>query len=651
MSAVRYNTLKTYNLHSCLLVLFCFGMSVASLSQTDTTAVDSSDTNKFFDATNVKVEYFSGDRYHEFIAVDTSLNSFQKFNPARKGIFQHTFLTNLGAAYQQKFFDFERTPGFDPGRDQFSIYLYDIDSLPYYRANAPFTDLYYVIGTNSEQLFHVRHTQNFGPQLNVALDLEKMTSEGFYISDKKSFTNFAFTTWYESKNKLYHVQGAFLYGNIRNTENGGVNSDSLFTVNNTQFGTDVFRTEANTNWKNLQGRIAQSYAFAKKKEYNIDDSTVAHYYAPYFEIQHSFSACAFDYLFEDPSSDTAYYGFIYADSDTLRDSSVVRGFSNKVSIGNPSFKMIDHDSAVSNKFRWNIFVLQQYHQFTDQVTTIFYHNLIAGAHLKHNFLSDSMFHYDLEVQYDISRKTYKAQGEIAFVSTNLNPSAGFIIAQLEPTVMQDHYYGFNSRWENNFSNIEWKKYYLQLSYPTWGTSVSVIYNDFKKYVFGDQGLQLSANDVSLFQIIAEQNFLVRNFHFRNRIGFQFSDKENILKIPAVISNHSFYYEKNLFNSALQMQAGMDIFYNSSYELYNYDIVTGIFYLQQYTFAGDEPANVFSGFYPTIDVFANFDIRTFRFFLKLENAAQGLLYDGYYEAVNYPMQNRSFKLGISWYLFY
>ncbi|MFN0274925.1 MAG: putative porin, partial [Chitinophagales bacterium] len=143
------------------------------------------------------------------------------------------------------------------------------------------------------------------------------------------------------------------------------------------------------------------------------------------------------------------------------------------------------------------------------------------------------------------------------------------------------------------------------------------------------------------QVVLEKNFQLGDFILRNRIGFQNLDT-SIFYLPAFMGNHSWYFEKNLFKSALQLRTGIDVFYTSASKLYQYDIITGMF-----ATGGNET----SEFYPWLDVFASFDIRTFRMFLKLENATQGLLGDGYYEAENYPMQSRSFKLGVNWMLYY
>jgi outer membrane receptor protein involved in Fe transport len=66
--------------------------------------------------------------------------------------------------------------------------------------------------------------------------------------------------------------------------------------------------------------------------------------------------------------------------------------------------------------------------------------------------------------------------------------------------------------------------------------------------------------------------------------------------------------------------------------------TGQFYLQDEKEIGN---------YAYVDVFANFRIKTFRLFLKLEHLNAGFTERVYYTVPHYPMPGRTFKFGISW----
>lgn len=638
----------------CIAIFFCIAAicyAQVLTAQTedvpaDTSATDSVDTHHYHDyGKTAVVEYFTGSAFGEFHAIDTSLQDFEKFNPARLD-FQDTYLTNAGSAIQQKYFIYDRITGFDKGRDQFEKYRYDIDSLWYYRTNTPFTDLFYVTGSHAEQLLRVKHAQNFGPRFNIALDYEKMKSDGFYTNDLKSHENLALTSWYETKNKVYHVQGAFLYNNIKNNENGGLTSDIIFQEQGQFPLASVYRSSAITRWKSFRGQVTQTLSLAVKKEYNVNDTLTAEYAAPYLEIRHTFGLGDEDYMFQDPFYDSSYYGLLYDYMDTLRDVSDLDGFYNRLSVGNPLYNTISVDSVTRRNFIWNIFIEQQQHDLSDQSGHNYYHNLIAGADV-HHIIPGTIFEYSGNASVDILRATYYVNGRIIANNSYFAPFFSYTRSELEPTVIQEHYYGFNNRWENNFEHIKMHTLYAGAISEKGVASLALKYYRFANYIYSisdtTAGIIPAQSDdpVNILQLVLEKNFNLGKFHLENKIALQ-KTAQDIISIPEIIAAHNWYFETYLFKSALKMRTGIDVFYNSAYNLYNYDIVTGLFGLQTVTT---------SSFYPYADVYAAFDIRTFRFFLKLENTGQGIYYDGYYEAVHYPMQNRSFKLGVSWNLFY
>ncbi|MEZ5015248.1 MAG: putative porin [Chitinophagales bacterium] len=135
-----------------------------------------------------------------------------------------------------------------------------------------------------------------------------------------------------------------------------------------------------------------------------------------------------------------------------------------------------------------------------------------------------------------------------------------------------------------------------------------------------------------------------DIYLRTAVGAQ--SVSGPVDLPVFLANVSWYYRKAVFGRALILQTGIDAWYCSNYDPFIYNIVNGQFNVGHYA-DWDYPFT----YAPVLDVYASFDVRTLRFFAKLENAAQGLYQKGYYEAPFYPCQPRSFKLGFNWMLFY
>lgn len=632
-----------------LLSGYCLLFSPATLfAQADTTLVDSAITSVTFDNSRARVEFFKGSNIGNFNKLDTTIDDFQKFNPARNQIFDHAYLGNLGSPYYPRWFEFERKLGFDYGRHERDLYLFDIDELKYFRNNVPYTDLYYVTGSNAEQLFHVTHARNIGKDINISLDFEKIASEGYYQHMRNDYTNVALTGWYKTPKGKYSVYAAGIRSLNKNDENGGINNDTIFDYPNPDLAAP-FRNEAFTEWNNWQGQIMQQYQLGKSITYAVNDSTNATYFAPAVALTHTFGLHNYYYLFEDAELDQSFYGYIFVNADTLRDEADVDGFYNRFSVGNVKYKTVAKDSTVQTRFNWEAFALQQYHELSDQSGEIKYNNYIAGVNIAGRYLFDSLLNFKINGEYDLVKNDYEASASIKFPTLNFHPVISLLNARYSPTAMQTHYYGFNNRWDIDHGQIRYSQIDLSISNKEFGTRLHFSYERSKNFILTSfnllGGYYPQHIDIAIGKILLRQNFKLGNFHLNNTIGLQHSMDAEI-DLPKILANISWYYQNHLFKSALFFQTGINVWYNSDYDLQGYDFVNGnwIYYA-----SFDDPT--IQNFQPVVDVFANFDIQTFRFFIKMDNVAQGLFNKGYFEAPYYPMQPRGFKLGIDWFLFY
>ncbi len=628
------------------MMLLCSGYGYSQA--VDTTNIDSLLTGNLFNYHAAKVEFFTGSNWEEYSAIDTSLNYIQRYNPARKLNFENAYLGNLGAPYYSKYFTFERTLGFDYGRHERDAYLMDINEVKYYRCNVPFTDLYYMAGGQGEQLFHVTHTRNFGKDFNIAIDFNKIVSEGYFQYMKTDYSDVTLSGWYKSKNARHSLFFAGIRSNMKQQENGGIANDTVFEIEDPASALPL-RDQALTNWDNWQGQIQQQLLFGKQVSYQIDDTTAATYFAPRFALKHTIGYHKYYFQFEDPSFDRTYYNEIEIDTDTLRDRTEVAGFYNRLSFGNSTFRNVSKDSIIKNPVLWEIYGLQQYHELSDQSGKIQFNNLIAGFNFNARYLLDSALTFRLNGAYDLEEGTYEAKASLRFIRLSLSPEIFASYCSYNQTVIQEHYSGFDYTWDNDFDMMQYlklgakisafqSKFDLVFTYETITNFVQFEPSSFDGEIFP------SATDESIFKVYLAKDFTLGNFHFNNRAGIQLND--GALEVPMLIASGSWYYENHLFKSALFFQTGLDIWYNSQYNNYGYDIITGQFIRQGFFGSGisSEP-------YPTFDFFANFDVETLRFFVKVDNVAQGLFGKGTYIAPNYPIQPRAFRLGLNWFLFY
>lgn len=639
---------KQLNKALLLFGLMLFLVNTAFTQVSDTTQIDSSKTNGLFNYHTARVEYFIGSELEKFIAIDTALDNFQRYNPARKNRFEYAYLGNLGAPYYERYYTENRTIGFDYGRHERDAYLMDINEVKYYRCNVPFTDLYYVAGGQGEQLFHVTHTRNVGKDFNIAIDFNKIVSEGYFQYMKTDYADVTLSGWYKTKDSRYSIYFAGIRSKLQQQENGGIDNDTVFEIQDPASALPL-RSEALTNWDNWQGQIQQQYLFGKTVSYAVDDSTSSTYFAPQLALRHTIGFHNYFYQFEDPAFDRSYYGEIAIDNDTLRDRTEVAGFYNRLSLGNVIAKQISKDSSALNPILWEIYALQQYHELSDQNGKLQFTNLIGGFNFSAQQLLDNKISFKGNAAYDFDAIAFTSKAALRFKRNTFSPEVYAAFSSYNPTTIQEHYYSFDYSWNKQLANLNTLSLGLNVLAPTLGFKLNLGYDKIVNYVQFQPDFINSDNaypqliNAQLLRANISKSFILGGFHFNNNIGVQLGAEE--LNLPVLIANLSWYYENHLFKSALFFQAGIDAWYNSAYSKYGYNIVNGRWYAT--TFLGEEGNNT----YPTFDVFANFDVETLRFFVKVDNIAQGLFSKGTYIAPNYPMQPRAFRLGLNWFLFY
>jgi hypothetical protein len=271
---------------------------------------------------------------------------------------------------------------------------------------------------------------------------------------------------------------------------------------------------------------------------------------------------------------------------------------------------------------------------------------------------------ELDAQFDIISEAYDACGGFMLDYPSVSWYAMIGLKNIAPSVIQDRYTGFNNRWDHDFNHLESVIARTGIELQKLNFNFDASFIRLENYIAmisdADSGyasiypVQYTDLPLRILQLQLKQDFTLGQFHLDNRIAWQMiadhtsSGRDAPIVFPELVTQHSFYYQRHLFKSALFTKIGIDAWYASSYYGYKYNPINGQFGNQ----AGSDESNYqLLTFYPVFDIFANFDIRTFRFFLKVDNVAQGLFSNGYFEAPQYPMQPRGVKLGVNWMLFY
>ena len=122
--------------------------------------------DRFADSITIFYRYYDSTRTR---TIDSSINDFTTRFPIP---YTYETLGNLGTAARSMRFNPNMKAGWDAGFHQYDTYKYTVENTKFYQTTRPFTEMSYLLGSSSEQLIDIVHTQNkksnFNNQCNIS---------------------------------------------------------------------------------------------------------------------------------------------------------------------------------------------------------------------------------------------------------------------------------------------------------------------------------------------------------------------------------------------------------------------------------------------------------------------------------------------------
>ena len=184
---------------------------------------------------------------------------------------------------------------------------------------------------------------------------------------------------------------------------------------------------------------------------------------------------------------------------------------------------------------------------------------------------------------------------------------------------------------------------IHFSMKKYNFALSANYNIYSNVLyFNDSAIAKQyKGKIPVVSAFLKKDFTFYNWHLNNKIIYQSVPDSSVIRLPEFVFEHSLYYENDVFKGAMRLQVGGSIYFVSEYFANAYMPATAQFYLQDKKKYGN---------YPFIDLFINVKIKTVRIFLKIDHLNNGWMGNNYMLTPNYPMNDRAFKLGVSWRFF-
>ena len=591
--------------------------------------------------------------------LDSSINDFYNYFivPAAQ-----QYLGNNGSPGYSLIYTPFLKPGWDAGFHAFDAYRLTLENTRFFKTNKPFSQMGYQLASGKEQMIKLLHTQNPRPNLNFGFEYRLISAPGFFVTQNTNLNNYRLFSNYQGKRKRYAAFFTLLANTFKASENGGMKNDSLlddkdfskrFTIP-VNLGGDAtiqpnpFKSSVSTGniYKEATFFVRQTYDIGKKDSVEVNDSTTEYVFYPKLRFQHSFSYNSYSYQFKDIVADSSIYQQWYDTTlkkkrDTLmvidqwkivtNDFSLIQFPDTKNAaqflLAGARVENLKGIFAGGDKNFYNIVLHGEYRNKT--------RNRLWDILAKGEFYLNGINSGDYSAFATLSRTLNKKLGSVRLLFNNVNRSPSFIYTGYSS-------FNFGNGGDYKKENITVLKAsaenpYFNISFTNYLLTNYLYFTDYYHTAQYDRLINLIQATVS------KKIPLSRRWNWYTEITLQQTDGAAPIKVPFVFTRNRLAYEGVFFKN-LNLSAGIDFRYYTSYNAYNYSPVMGQFVRQDTVATKNRP---------DVSGFLHFRIKSFTAYLRLENLNAFDFSNGFgftknnYAAPHYVYQGLIFRFGILW----
>ncbi len=519
--------------------------------------------------------------------IDTGLTGIQNFSIIIQPRYPRISTGVLGLPTMPLLFEPVKTIGFDAGFHSLEGYALTPDDVKYYRARTPYTHLYYVSGSDKEQILKLTHSQNIKKNWNIGANFNRIGANGDYTFQRGDHLNGVFFTWYQSNNKRYNLWANTIFNTLKANENGSIVKEDIFedTTNTTlvdKKAESVRLSTARQFWRKNTVMLKQSYFVGR-----IDSTSTSNSQRilPTNKITHTLTYNKSFYTFKKDEDDPfLVLPKIAVDPVFTNDSTSVRHLQNEFVYS--FFLRAKGNSIIKNELKINAGIRHDMYDY-DQTgkyrdSTFFYNyttsfqNVAVLGSLGYRFSNRADLNVDL--QQIVQGKhagdfLYEAKTNLLLSNKAGRIILGTYLQNKSPEEIFSRYFGNHYNWD--FSKILDRTKTANLSFTylndRFNIDASANYYLITNYIYFEGDSLLKSNirpaqegdAISLLKISVGKKFTFRSFHLDSYVVYQKTDHTAILRTPVFYTFNSLYKEQTFFK-AFKTQIGIDIRYNSTY---------------------------------------------------------------------------------------
>ncbi len=583
--------------------------------------------------------------------LDTTHANFHHYDFYKQDNLFYATKGNVGHPVRNLRFEPLLKPGFIYGGPSvYPRHLLSLDSVRYYRPKHVLSELFYVMGSENEQLFYAKHNQRFSENICGGIKYQTVNSPGMY--SRLGTRNASFIAYAEGEPvERYRVAASFVINRIFNKESGGLRDHVSFEEDEVR--DSVFLYNAESRIRDLGFRIHQSY---HPGFYRGADTLEERPFTGFGQFRHTFAYKRHSMVFHETTSPSPFFYEHQEpfDPQLTYDSTVVHTTMNQLTWTNATFPT----SKGSLPLHVKLFIRHQLSDIRQPALTAAdeetgerpllrnrYSHLEPGARIVSD--PERFFSFDAYAQYiagGYNDQDYGLGGgvNIGRGDHQMRLRLHTAYAEQEAPYLYNHYRSNYVSWENTFRKSRTFKLGARFTHPLFALETNHYLLNRAVFLNPEAYPEQIDGSFSVINAAISAKLSAGFLRSQHKVLYQYTGNNQYERFPEWISHHSLYADFDLFDKALYVHIGVDLRHHAPYQPMAYMPVHQMFYIQN-DYTSDHEL--------LLDAFLNARISRARLFVMFRNLL-GLVNDQtpVYDIPFYPLPETMFNFGVSWLFF-
>ena len=289
------------------------------------------------------------------------------------------------------------------------------------------------------------------------------------------------------------------------------------------------------------------------------------------------------------------------------------------------------------------------------------HALNVGGQLSRH--EGNTFHFNLSAEIGLTG--INSGGIAVDFDTDLNfrllgdtvtLAANAYFHRIVPQSFQKSYHSKHLWWDQSLDNETRTHIEGNFNYQKTDTRLRVAIDEIQNYTYFGMSYELDAQknrtgltggvyqesgNINVLTAQLMQNFRLGPLNWENVVTYQNSSNKEVLPLPT-LNIFSNLFLKFKIARVLDVELGGCATYFTKYDAPDY-----LPQIAQFAIQENPDSRIELGGYPFIDVYANFQLKRARFFIAMSHINAGSGSKMQFLTPHYPMNNRTFRMGVSW----